>query len=263
MDTNSKLWKSDHYYKKAGESSSAFDYPGMKVLKKYSIGASRILDLGCGDGTRLNYLSRKNNKCYGVDISKKAISLSKKKYPKCDFTASNLEKLSFKDNSFDLVYSAFVLEHLKNPQKMLKEATRVLEPSGVLILMAPNFGSPNRISPPGKYSRVKKLLVGVFSDLSRPFIKVNSLKWRKVTPIEINDPKEYSIDCDTTIEPYIGDLVPFLKNKNFKIIKSSSLWSQDSKGGSILNLVVKSLGKIGLYPFTNWGPHLLVVAKKI
>lgn len=262
MDINNNLWESDHYYKKAKESSSDFDYPGMKILKKYSRKSSSILDLGCGDGTRLDYLSNSTNKCVGIDISGKAITLAQKQYPKCEFKVANLEKIPFKNNFFDLVYSAFVLEHLQNPQKVIKEAIRVLKIGGIIILMAPNFGAPNRISPPGKYSRVQKLFSGIVADFIRLFSGTKFLKWRKVKPNVLKDPKDYEIDCDTTIEPYLGDLTAFLKNQNFQILTSSSLWSEEINNRSVITSIIKLLGKIKLFPFVNWGPHLLVVAKK-
>jgi ubiquinone/menaquinone biosynthesis C-methylase UbiE len=262
MVIKNDLWESDVYYKKAGESSSVYEYPGMKVLKTYSSRSKNILDLGCGDGTRLHYISKNENHCAGVDISKYAISIAKKRYPECDFKVANLEKLPFNDNSFDFVYSAFVLEHLQNPEKIIDEAIRVLNVHGILLLMAPNFGAPNRISPPAKYSRMKKLFFGLIKDFVRPFLIDKSLIWRKVKPKKLKNNLDYEIDCDTTIEPYLGDLIEFLKYRKFKIITKSSLWSQEIKIGSFVSKVIKSLANIDLYPFINWGPHLLIVARK-
>lgn len=261
MDINN-LWESDVYYEKAKESSSTFDYPGMKILKKYSLNCNNILDLGCGDGTRLNYLLKNNKKCVGVDISKKAISLAQKQYPKCNFRIASLENLPFKDNSFDLVYSAFVIEHLQNPEKVIKEAIRVLKSNGIIVLMAPNYGAPNRISPPAKYPRLKKICFGFLNDLIRLFFQNKYLNWRKVTPKILKNNKDYEIDCDSTIEPYIGDLITFLKNKKLKIIMASSLWSEETKNGSVLGSILKLFGRARIYPFKYWGPHLLIVAKK-
>lgn len=261
MATN-KLWESDRYYEKARESSSFFDYPGMKVLKKYSLGCSKILDLGCGDGTRLSYISKNKKDCIGVDISKKAINIAKKQYPKCEFRVMNLEHLSFRDNNFDLVYSAFVLEHLDNPEKVISEAIRVLKKSGLLILMAPNYGAPNRTSPVGRYSRSKKLIEGFLQDIIRLFNFDRSLDWRKVTPKYMDNPERYEIDCDTTVEPYIGSLKAFLVKNSFIILESSSLWLEESKSGSFVGSVIKLFGKLGIYPFNYWGPHLLIVARK-
>lgn len=73
-----KVWNSDKYYKKAKEGSVDVKHFGMKQLKELSKTASTILDMGCGEGTRLGFIG-KGKKGYGVDISKKAISLAKNK----------------------------------------------------------------------------------------------------------------------------------------------------------------------------------------
>jgi GT2 family glycosyltransferase len=50
--------------------------------------------------------------------------------------------LPFKDDSFDVVYSRFVFEHLRNPSFVLKEMVRVLEPEGKLVLITDNAAFP-------------------------------------------------------------------------------------------------------------------------
>jgi len=49
------------------------------------------------------------------------------------------ESLPFPDASFDIVYSANVLEHTDNPERVLSEALRVLRPGGLLHMEMPNF----------------------------------------------------------------------------------------------------------------------------
>ena len=49
------------------------------------------------------------------------------------------ETLPFADASFDIVYSANVLEHTENPRMVLEEAVRVLRPAGILHFEMPNF----------------------------------------------------------------------------------------------------------------------------
>ncbi len=49
------------------------------------------------------------------------------------------ENLPFEDASFQIVYSANVLEHTENPLKVLEEAVRVLRPGGILHFEMPNF----------------------------------------------------------------------------------------------------------------------------
>jgi len=58
----------------------------------------------------------------------------------CDLNSPKL-KLPFSDGKFDLVICTEVLEHLLWPQQFLKEAFRVLTPTGKLIVSVPNITS--------------------------------------------------------------------------------------------------------------------------
>ena len=228
----------------------------MKKLTDMVLKSTTILDMGCGEGTRLNKLVTKNQKGYGIDISSKAIKIAKRQYPQLNFKMGDLEKLPFDDNKFDLVYSAFVFEHLDNPEKVINEGIRVLKRGGQLLIVAPNFGAPNRASPPSKENRFFKLLKGLLFD----FLPVNGFSWNKVKPIA--DKKNYEIDWDTTIEPYLGSLIRYLKSVGMKVSNFSSCWEEEKSNASVLQNMVKRLGKSNIYPFNLWGPHLLVIAEK-
>ena len=251
------LWETEEYYKVAHEGSLDLAHPGMIELKALVEDSKRILDLGCGDGTRLSYLS-KGKYGVGIDGSKKAISLAKEKYKVVEFINGNIEKLPFKDASFDLVYSAFVLEHLTQPEDVLNEAIRVTAPEGKICLIAPNFGAPNRASPPFKGSRLRKFFKKALKDLF-PDKNSERLGWDKVIPI-VN--VGYKPDYDTTVEPYLGSLMRFLENKGLMIKLYSSCWSQELEGVKLHQKIFRALGEAGIYPFSLWGPHLLLVTEK-
>lgn len=96
-----------------------------------------VLDAGCGNG---NYIIDENRKkigwAVGVDLSKEATS---KNICLDEIRYSNLEKLPFENNKFDLAVSLWVLEHLKHPENMLKEVHRVLKPGGFFLFATPNL----------------------------------------------------------------------------------------------------------------------------
>lgn len=254
------IWRSDVYYLLARKGSLDVSHPGMKILLDFASKSNRILDLGCGEGTRLNMLAQDKEVAIGVDISNKAILLARKAYPKLKFIKADLESIPLKDESFDLVYSAYVLEHLTEPEKVLDEAIRLISNNGFLVLIAPNYGAPNRASPPFRGSRLLKLTKGLLNDLLMLFQKYDRLKWIKVKPIATS--RCYDIDWDTTVEPYMGSLLFFLKNRKIAIKKITTCWSEELPNAKIHQVIFRFIGKLGLYPFILWGPHLVVIAQK-
>jgi len=163
MLARQKVWETDAYYDLAEKGSLDVNHPGMKALFNYSKGAKKILDFGCGDGTRLGLLYKIGKELYGVDISKKAITRARKKFKNLNFFCGDIK--DFKLGGFDLIFSAFVLEHTRKTESILLELIRKLKKRGILLLVAPNYGAPNRASPVAKYNRFLKLIVGFFQDI--------------------------------------------------------------------------------------------------
>jgi ubiquinone/menaquinone biosynthesis C-methylase UbiE len=255
-----RVWSDENYYDVAKKGSKDLRHPGMIVLAGYAKRAFSIIDLGCGEGTRLSKFCKDGKECVGVDISTKAINLAKETYPEIKFIKADLEKLPFKDSSFDLAYSAFVLEHTRKPEKVLKEASRILKNKAILVLIAPNYGAPNRASPPYKDSRMAKLASGFLNDLTKVFRKSKRLGWKKVRPIATKN--FYDIDYDTTVEPYIRSLISFLRSLGMDVEKFTTCWETERKDAFFHQKAFRILGELNIYPFKYWGPHLVVVARK-
>lgn len=259
MNSNQKVWESNGYYDLAQRGSLDTDHPGMMKLFEYAKDARKILDFGCGEGTRLNLLEKSGKLLYGIDISKNAISKARKKYPKINFICGDIRDARLGDN-FDLVFSAYVLEHTRNTEKILKELINRIKSKGILILMAPNYGAPNRASPVAKYNRIIKLFVGYLEDVYRIVKKRDDLAWQNVEPITN---RAYEMDFDTKIEPYIGTLVDYLSLNNMKIIETDSVWERELENAKFHQRLFRFFGEKGVYPFKNWGPHILVIAEKL
>jgi len=243
------------YYQTASKASKVIKgHPGLEYLQTQTCSSSKILDLGCGEGTRLNTLIGKSKAGWGIDINKQAVKQARTQYPHHKFFLYDGKKLPFKDSSFNLVYSAFVLEHTTNPSLFIKQAVRVLKPNGLLILLCPNFGAPNRRSPNSIQRPILKLITGFIKD----FFYQDVSSWVKVHP-----KKTYSqIDNDTTIEPYLLSLTRYLKKLNYKIIKASSLWELEEKTLNPRKFTIALLGKLNIFPFKYWGPQIFIAIQK-
>ncbi len=248
-----KVWNSRLYYNKAKEGSQDLDHPGMKLILKLARSSVKILDLGCGEGTRLKTIAGKKKTLVGVDVSSTAIKMAVKNNPRVKFYLADLTNLPFADNDFDLVYSAYVFEHLIDPVKSLKEAVRVTGKN--LVIIAPNYGSPNRSSPNYKKSRIKKFLKGVLLDFYGKTIE----SWERVDPTKNAD---YRMDNDTVIEPHILPLINTLRNMGMVIKYWDTCWSYELPNAKTHQRIFRILAGLKIFPFKYWGPHLVVYAVK-
>jgi SAM-dependent methyltransferase len=87
------------------------------------------LDLGCREGYWSKRIEALGYEVASIDIEKR--------YHKCTVMDAN-KPLPFPDQSFDLVWSSEVIEHLDSPQKIMTELKRILKPGGQIILTTPN-----------------------------------------------------------------------------------------------------------------------------
>lgn len=136
--TFSNMAKKDpSFYKKHwealgwGERSAKLDKERVKLLHKYLVG-KKILDIGCGSGIYVDYLSSQGFNCTGVDFVKEFIDQATKA-KKGQFIKASAENLPFKDNEFDSTYLFDVLEH-GDDVKILKEAKRVTKKRLLVIV---------------------------------------------------------------------------------------------------------------------------------
>lgn len=112
----------------------------MKELMN-DISPNKILDVG--GGTQTGPFLREifpRTEIDALNISKEELESVKTLYERV-YVCDCQDMKPLKDNSFDIIYSNQVLEHLFYPEKFLKEARRVLKPQGLLILSTPNLSA--------------------------------------------------------------------------------------------------------------------------
>ncbi|NBV23132.1 MAG: class I SAM-dependent methyltransferase [Proteobacteria bacterium] len=105
-------------------------------------GCGRVLEIGCGVGAELQILHRRFPLAHLTGLDFSATQLAKaREFLRDELAAGAVElhegsayELPFADASFDGVCLIWVLEHLAEPLRALREAHRVLRPGGVLAV---------------------------------------------------------------------------------------------------------------------------------
>lgn len=94
----------------------------------------RTLEIGCGTGRNLPRYSAEA-KVIGVDPSMDALKAARKRAPHVPLVRASTEALPFKRCAFDTVVSSLVFCSVRDPERGLAEAQRVLAPGGVLRML--------------------------------------------------------------------------------------------------------------------------------
>lgn len=110
-----------------------------------------ILEAGCGQRWLLK-LDGKKFLLTGVDLDKDALEIRKNVRKDLDEAIhGDLRTINFGDRRFDVIYSAFVLEHILGAEDVLLRMTEWLKPNGIIIIEIPDPASVKglitRISP--------------------------------------------------------------------------------------------------------------------
>jgi len=108
-----------------------------KILEEYDKHIE-ILDIGCGTGEFIQYANKLGYlNTYGIDISLTLVNIAKDKGIE-KIAVADACNIPFKDNEFDFIILADVIEHIPNYGDCLMEAHRVLKKGGRAFIVYPN-----------------------------------------------------------------------------------------------------------------------------
>ena len=127
-----------------------------QLLKGRIVPGMRVLDAGCGAGRNLVYLLRSGFEVRGVDESIAAIAQTRRLAAMLaphlvadKFRVESVERMSFADESFDVVLSSAVLHFARDEthwQAMIGEMWRVLKPGGIFFArLASSIGMEDKV----------------------------------------------------------------------------------------------------------------------
>ena len=194
----------------------------FKIISDLIEKNTRVLDVGCGDGTLMEYLK------YNKEIDIRGIEISKNNVQKClskglTVIEGDAEKdlLQFPNGSFDFVILSQTLQAFLKPEVVIKELLRVGKKAIVTI---PNFG----------------------------FWKVRlHLLIKGTMPITKNLPDEW-YNTPNLHMCTIKDFYNFCENRKIKLGKSSALRNEKISSINKLNLNIKNLSaELGIFLIEN------------
>ena len=179
---------------------------------------TRVLDVGCDDGTLMEFLKKnKNVNIRGIEISKKKVQVCISKGLTVLEGNAEFDLKQFPENSFDYVVLGQTLQAFVNPEIVIKELLRVGKKAIVTI---PNFG----------HWRVR---LNLLTKGTMPVTKTLPNDWYNTPNIHM---------CT------IKDFVKFSKTINFKIYKSLALMNKNVSNINNSNLSFKNLfAELGIF----------------
>ena len=108
-----------------------------ELFRRYVGGPGRrVLDLGCRDGA-LTEAYAAGNHVVGVDADREALVEAAKRGLETHWADLD-QPLELDDESFDVVVAGELLEHLRDPHRLVAEIRRVLRPGGTFVASVPN-----------------------------------------------------------------------------------------------------------------------------
>lgn len=142
------------------------------TLGSYSFRGS-LLDIGCGEKPYKS-LFKSIDEYIGIDFANYSINKDfKGEAPEHYFTDDYLNTLilPYKNESFDNVVAFQVLEHHKNPTKMISEVVRIVKPGGYILITLPFLGGLHE--EPHDYHRFTRYgLIELFSRSNCEIVKI-------------------------------------------------------------------------------------------
>ena len=192
--------------------------PEYKIISNMIIENSRVLDVGCDDGTLMEFLRHnKNVDIRGIEISKEKVQICISKGLTVIEGNAELDLKQFPNNSFDYVVLGQTLQAFVNPELVINELLRVGKKAIVTI---PNFGHWK--------VRLNLLIKG-----SMPVTRTLPNEWYNTPNIHM---------CT------IKDFFKFSEKVNFKIFKSLALINNNVSNINNSNLFTKNLfSELGIF----------------
>lgn len=107
----------------------------MRMIRRLAqiFPSARVLEVGCDHGVMVRMLEAYGVVAHGIDVNDDAVQLAS--HPR--ITRGSADNIPYPEVSFDSCIASHVIEHLEDPDALIRETARVLRPGGTLVLLYP------------------------------------------------------------------------------------------------------------------------------
>jgi 2-polyprenyl-3-methyl-5-hydroxy-6-metoxy-1,4-benzoquinol methylase len=134
------------HHQERGRYGFSFGEQSRGRLFRHLVGkGKRVVDIGCRDGTLTSWFAA-GNTVTGLDIDARALEMCKERLSIETRLANVNDGIPLESGSAEVVVAGEILEHLLQPEAVVREVCRVLRPGGLFVGSVPNaFRLKNRL----------------------------------------------------------------------------------------------------------------------
>jgi SAM-dependent methyltransferase len=116
----------------------------LPLVDRYLAGATRVLDVGCGEGQVARRVAGTGAEVVGIDPTVAQLTVARERAGGPHYTLATADAMPLQDGAFDAALSCLVFEHLEPFEPAVAEIARVLAPGGrfALFLNHPLLQAP-------------------------------------------------------------------------------------------------------------------------
>jgi SAM-dependent methyltransferase len=104
----------------------------------YYVRDGKVLEIGCSHGKFLYEMKILGWDVKGIDMSPEAVSKGRNFFG-LDLIQGDIDRVNFKENSFDVIVMRMALEHMYSPASVLTKVNKWLRPNGYLVVIVPDI----------------------------------------------------------------------------------------------------------------------------